>query len=144
MQFWKAHMLILCCDYFCSMLTLQSSSVTLLFSVTLHCKCTLECNTAKALVDLLHSFTGQKCSFMLETQQRGCKSLQRDGSVLVLVTLEHSTTTRVLRHLAVFGENSLTDAQNRARGFCMKTRLMQKSQWVVIYKFPLQLLLYKI
>lgn len=110
------------------MLTLQSSSVTLLFSVTLHCKCTLQCNIAKALVGLLHSFTGQKCSFMLETPQRGYKSLQTDGSVLVLVTLEHSTTTKVLMHLAVFSENSLTDAQNMITVCCVKTRLMQKSQ----------------
>jgi len=65
---------------------------------------------------------------MLVTQQRGCKSLQTDGSVLVLVTLEHGTTAKVLTHLAVLSENSLTDAQNTITGFCMKTSLMQKSQ----------------
>lgn len=53
---------------------------------------------------------------MLETQQRGCKSLQTDGSVPVLVTLEHSATAKVLMHLAVFSENSLTDAQNVITG----------------------------
>lgn len=70
-------------------------------------------------------------------------SLQIDGSVLVLVTLEHNTTAKVLTHLAAFSENSLTNAQNMITRFYMKTRLMQKSQGIVIYKFPLQLLLFK-
>lgn len=81
---------------------------------------------------------------MLETQQKGCKSLQIDSSVLVLVTLERNITAKVLTHLAAFSGNLLTNAQNMITWFYTKTRIMQKLQGIVIYKFPLQRLLYKI
>lgn len=65
---------------------------------------------------------------MLETQQRGCKTLQTDGTMLVIVTQAQSATTKVLMHLAVFSENSLADVWNMITEFCMKIRLMLKSQ----------------
>lgn len=88
----------------------------------------MKCSTAKSYISSLHSFTGRECGFMLETQQRGCKTLQTDGTMFVVVTQAQSATTKVLMHLAVFSENSLADVWNMITGFCMKIRLMLKSQ----------------
>lgn len=48
--------------------------------------------------------------------------------MLVIVTQAQSATTKVLMHLAVFSENSLADVWNMITEFCMKIRLMLKSQ----------------
>lgn len=48
--------------------------------------------------------------------------------MFVVVTQAQSATTKVLMHLAVFSENSLADVWNMITGFCMKIRLMLKSQ----------------
>lgn len=123
MQFWKAHMLIY---------TLIISAICWHHKVAMWHYTLSVLNSVTQALGLLHGYTWQKCSFMLEAQERSSESLQT-GFCACASDSKHSTTAKVLVHLAVSSENWLTDAENVITGFYMKTRLMQKSQWVVIY-----------
>lgn len=64
----------------------------------------------------------------LKLNKEVARPFKTDGTMFVVVTQAQSATTKVLMHLAVFSENSLADVWNMITGFCMKIRLMLKSQ----------------